>query len=51
MKHKARLKIWKPIKPILVIENSNFGSNLKIGHFWPKMSIRFISYSNEGIGN
>ena len=40
----------RPIKPIYV-KNYNFGSNLKIGHFQPKMTIWLIGYSDEKIKN
>ena len=40
----------RPIKSIFV-RNYKFGSNLKIGHFGPKMGIMLIVYSDERIIN
>ena len=40
----------RPIRPIFN-ENLNFGCNLKISHFGPKMGIWFIVYTDKRIGD
>ena len=47
-KLRAHTKFLRPVSSIF-IENYNFSSNLKIGHFGSKMGIWFIDYSDERI--
>ena len=49
-KLRTHTKFSRPTRPIF-IENCNFGSNLKISHFGPKMGIWFIDYCDEKIGD
>ena len=44
----AFTKIFRAIKPFFT-GNCNFGCNLKTGHLWPKMGIRFIDYNDTEI--
>ena len=36
---------------LIFVKNHDISSNLKIGHFGPKMNIWFIGYSDERIGD
>ena len=47
-KLRACTKFLRPIQPTLV-KNYNFGSNFKIGNFWPNMAIWFADYNGKRI--
>ena len=50
LKLKVYTKFLRPLRPIFN-ENFNFGCNIKISHFGPKMEIWFIVYSDKRIGD